>query len=90
MVGMIGVEGYVLGRTDIRRQYEASGNDYVQMMYSWDSHKILKLHTLQTYSFPSCRDYESSRGSNTAIDYAQRRRLIGQWAISMLLVVMIR
>jgi hypothetical protein len=40
MVGMIGVEGYVLGRTDIRRRCEASGNDYVQMMYTWDSHKF--------------------------------------------------
>jgi hypothetical protein len=40
MVGMIGVEGYVLGRTDIRRRYEASGNDYVQMVYTWISHKF--------------------------------------------------
>lgn len=27
MVGMIGVDGYVLNATYIRRRYEASGND---------------------------------------------------------------
>lgn len=59
MVGMIGVEGYVLGRTDICRRYEASGNDYVQMMYTWVSHKFESFTFCKHYSL-MCLECESS------------------------------
>ncbi len=58
-VGMKGVEGYVLGRTDIRRRYEALRDDYFQMMYTCDSHKFESFILCRRYLLsPSCLEYE--------------------------------